>query len=195
VRSERARTIALIGLRASGKTTVGRALARELGLPFVDLDDEILREAPSARAPDAHHAFASAGDVLATIGEPAFREIEARALERVLALPDAFVLGLGGGTVVRADNRAILATRAYVVWLDVPVEVLQRRLRADPSQRPALRGGDSVAEVREIAGERASAYAAAADWRLEAGSEAPADLACRIRARLEQAGLVHGAGR
>jgi shikimate kinase len=184
------RTIALVGMRASGKTSVGRVLAEELGMPFVDLDDEIAREAGGEEG--AERRFACAGDVLAQSGEELFREIESRVLERVLLRTEGVVLATGGGSVVREGNRRLLSERAYVIWLDVPVDELQRRLRADASHRPALLGDDPVAEVAVIARERATAYAKAADWKLVAGLAPVHEITQRIRVHLVTVGLARG---
>lgn len=146
-----ARPIALVGLRASGKTTLGRALAERLTRVFVDLDEEVSREDAALRATNDAR---TAGEILAKEGEPHFRDLEERALERVLSRTDKIVLATGGGVVERARNRLLLRTRARCVWLVVPVEELQRRMRADPTVRPALLGRDAIAEVAEIAARR-----------------------------------------
>ncbi|MCY2958548.1 MAG: shikimate kinase [Planctomycetota bacterium] len=143
--------MALVGLRASGKTTLGKLLAEKLGRAFVDLDEEVSREDAALRA---SAALRPAGEILATDGEPRFRDLEERALERVLSRTEPLVLATGGGVVERAKNRLLLRTRARCLWLQVPVEELQRRMRADPTVRPALLGTDPIAEVAEIAARR-----------------------------------------
>jgi len=145
------RPIALVGLRASGKTTLGKLLAEKLGRVFVDLDEEVSREDAALRGTDVLRA---AGEILSVEGEPKFRDLEERALERVLSRTEPLVLATGGGVVERAKNRLLLRTRARCLWLQVPVEELQRRLRADPTVRPALLGTDPVAEVPTIAARR-----------------------------------------
>ncbi len=145
------RPIALVGLRASGKTTLGRLLAEKLGRVFVDLDEEVSREDAALRASEV---LRPAGEILATEGEPKFRDLEERALERVLSRTEPLVLATGGGVVERAKNRLLLRTRARCLWLQVPVEELQRRMRVDPTVRPALLGRDPIAEVPEIATRR-----------------------------------------
>ena len=89
------RTIALVGMRCAGKTSVGRALAERLGLAFLDLDEELLRDARQAGL-----AAASAGELLAQLGELRFRRWEAKALRRILEPCQELVLATGGGTVV-----------------------------------------------------------------------------------------------
>lgn len=184
------RAIALIGLRASGKSSVGRALAVELQLPFVDLDDEIVHAVDAEDAGSGPHRLEHAGDVLAHLGEATFRDLESRTLERVLLRADAFVLATGGGSVLRERNRTRLSQRAYVIWLDVSVPELQRRLRADTARRPPLRGSDPASETPVLARERASAYAQAADWRLETGVLPVREIALLVRAHLQSLGLA-----
>lgn len=150
------RPIALVGLRASGKTTLGRRLAAELRRAFVDLDEEVAREDAALRGTAATRA---AGEILAQDGEARFRDVEERALERVLSRAESLVIATGGGVVERARNRLLLRTRARCVWLHVPVEELQRRMRADPTPRPALLGVDPIEEVPRIAERRRALYA------------------------------------
>lgn len=151
--------LVLMGLRASGKSTVGRALAEALGTPFVDLDDQTrtLLGAASVR-----EAFASAG-------EAAFREAEAKALAAVLAEPPQ-VIALGGGTpMAPGASEQLVAARAsgaLVVFLDPPLDVLAARLRAEQGDRPSLTGLGVVEEIESIAAARRPRYAALTDLRL-----------------------------
>ncbi len=174
------RAFALVGLRASGKSTVGRALAELLHVPFVDLDEELVRASK----------FPSIGELFITLGEPAFREIETRVLEDTLANDESIVIATGGGVVERERNRVLLAEHAFVVWLDVPVPELQRRLRADPVERPSLTGPDAVSEVPEIARRREPLYAALAALRVAADSGTPTEIAAGISFRLAGQGLT-----
>jgi shikimate kinase len=172
-------TISLLGLRCSGKTSVGRALAAELSRAFVDLDEEVLRTGRYAgwRA-------ASAGELLERAGLAVFRDLEAAALRRALEPSPRTVLATGGGVVEREDNRAWLARTARCVFLSVPVATLEARLRADPSPRPALLGGDAAAELGELLARREPHYRALAELVVECGAESPAEIARRIRAGL-----------
>lgn len=185
------RTIALVGLRASGKSSVGEALARLLDMPFVDLDDEVALLADED-AIDEEHKLSSVGSVWMVLGEPAFRDLESEALERVLRRPGACVLATGGGTIERERNREWLASRALVVWLDVPVPELQRRLRADDAARPPLMGKDAIDEVPEVARQRIPLYAEVAQVRVEAGAGTASEIAGRIAIRLNRPGLALG---
>ena len=104
----------------------------------------------------------------------------------------ACVLATGGGTVEREHNRALLSTHALVVWLDVPVPELQRRLRADDVSRPPLLGSDEVDEVPEIARRRAPLYEEVARVRIDAGVGTPQEIADRISFHLIGPGLTRG---
>lgn len=174
--------IALIGMRCSGKTEVGRELARLLGRPFVDADEHTL-----VMGRRAGHDFDSAGALLAGAGPAVFRDLEAAALRPLLEPRQRLVVATGGGAVERADNRSWLARTAFCVWLDVPVDVLQARLRADGTSRPPLTGADPVSEVPAVLARRAPLYAAVAQLRLECGERAPAELALAIRDALGSA--------
>lgn len=151
--------ILLMGLRASGKSTVGRALAEAFGAAFVDLDDRTRAE---LGAPSVREAFAVAG-------EAAFRAAEAKALAAVLGEP-ARVIALGGGTPTApgaAEEIAQARRRgAVVVFLDPPLEVLAERLRAEQGDRPSLTGLGVVEEIESIARVRRPLYAALTDLRL-----------------------------
>jgi len=173
-----ARTIALVGLRCSGKSSVGRALAERLALPFVDLDAELARLARERHG----GAERPAGAWLAELGEPAFRDLETAALERVLARPAPCVLATGGGVVERAANRSLLAA-CTCVWLQVPAAELARRMEADPTPRPGLLGPDPTAEIEELERRRAPLYAVLEPLAVDACAPA-ADVAARIERSL-----------
>ncbi|XXJ20167.1 shikimate kinase AroL [Desulfovibrio caledoniensis] len=151
--------IFLIGPRACGKTSVGRALAKRLGMEFVDTD----------------HAFVQAVgmDIASFVdanGWDAFRDEEAATLARE-AKPGGRVIGCGGGIVLRESNRAVLA-RGVTLYLKAGVEELVRRLKADPleAQRPSLTGKSLADEVREVLKARAPLYEACADHIIEGAS-------------------------
>ncbi len=171
------RTIALVGLRASGKTTVGAALAQRLGWPFVDSDARI-----------AAIVGRPAGAWLAEVGEQAFRDLEEAVVLAELAAPGVRVLATGGGAVLRSALRvALRAEGCAAIWLLAPEAVLLARLLADPTPRPALSGAPDLAgEVRQLASARGRLYAAVAHWVVDATAAAPA-LAATIAAKL---GLV-----
>jgi shikimate kinase len=151
------RHLVLIGLRASGKSTTGRLLAQELGVPFVDLDD---RTATLLGAETVGEAFRSAG-------EQRFREAESQALRAALDEPPQ-VIALGGGTPTAPGAAAMISaardsSAAAVVFLDPGLETLAARLERDEGDRPSLTGLGVVAEIEAVAARRRPLYAALAD--------------------------------
>lgn len=170
----RARAIALVGLRCSGKTTLGRALARELGLGFVDLDDAVAWAASEGCC--AQH-IPTVAHVVETLGWSGFRELESRELERVLSSGDALVLATGGGVVESPANRELLRARANCIWLDAPLETLRTRLALDTTVRPSLTGRSAADELAELAARREPWYREVAAQRLDTSRETPEALA------------------
>lgn len=144
------RRIFLVGPMGAGKTTVGTALARALGLTFVDSDREIERRS---------------GVDIATIfdfeGEAGFRRREQVMIEELTARDDV-VLATGGGAVLDPDNRHHLASRGTVIYLDTSVDEQLRRTRRDRG-RPLLQSDDRRATLERLAAERAPLYREIAD--------------------------------
>ncbi len=146
--------VVLVGLPGVGKTTVGRALALELGASFVDLDDVVRSrcgEPPAA--------------LLRTRGEPAFRVLETDALGSVLARDESMVVATGGGTVESAAARAMLCAEPLVVQLVAPTTALLARLGA--VDRPLLED-PSAASLDALGARRAAWYAEVADATVDA---------------------------
>lgn len=151
--------IVLVGFMGSGKTTVGRLLAFELGVAFEDLDDRI--EAAQGR---------TISDIFGSEGETAFREIEHEELARALSDNVPRVLALGGGAYVQARNRDLLRGKGTVIWLDIPFERALARVSGS-GHRPLARDPVKFASLYE---QRRSAYAAA-DYRVPIAGDNPAD--------------------
>ena len=161
----------------SGKSTVGRQLARRLDWPFVDTDVEIERRLGcSIRSYFEQH------------GEPAFREVEQAALAELIEAPTR-VLATGGGIVVREANRILLAARTHVVYLRSTPEELFRRLRHD-THRPLLQVADPVRRLRDLYRERDPLYRSAAQFVIETGRPTVKMLVGTILMQLELAGLI-----
>lgn len=144
--------VILTGFMATGKTEVGRRLARSLARPFVDLDG--LVEAASGK---------SVADIFASEGESRFRELERAAVEKACLMSDA-VVATGGGTLLDADNRRRLSAAGPIVCLVASPEEVLRRV-GDPRTRPLLANGsageDRLARIRQLLAERAPVYALA----------------------------------
>ncbi len=139
--------IILTGFMGTGKSSVGRRAAAQLGWPFVDLDDVI-----------AQRAGKTIPAIFAEDGEPAFRALEA-AVCAEMAAPAGRVIATGGGAMVNPANREALAAGGTLICLEAAPEAILRRVsRGD--ERPMLAGGEPLARIRELLAQRASAYAA-----------------------------------
>lgn len=139
----------LIGLRASGKSTLGNLLAQELGRDFVDLDDVV-----------AHRMDASGpGEAIERDGIDAFRGAETEALRSVLESEDQ-IIALGGGTPTAPGAADVLrGARANIIYLRGTPETLRERLtHADNANRPALVGDDVLSEVQTLFDQRDDLY-------------------------------------
>ena len=139
------RPIVLVGLMGVGKSTVGRRLARRLGLSFIDSD---------AAIEDA--VGLSTAEVFERYGEHDFRDGERRLVARLIE-GDVRVIATGGGAYVDPRTRELLNDRAITVWLDAPVDILaERTSRRDT--RAQLRNGDPKDTLERLATERKSSY-------------------------------------
>ena len=140
------RPVVLVGLMGAGKSTVGRRLARRLGIPFVDSDAEI--EGAAGLSP---------AEVFERYGEQDFRDGERRLVARLVDEGKVSVIATGGGAFIDPRTRELLNERAITVWLDAPVEILtERTSRRDT--RAQLRNGDPKATLERLASERHAAY-------------------------------------
>ncbi|HXS49956.1 MAG TPA: shikimate kinase [Sphingomicrobium sp.] len=140
------RPVVLVGLMGAGKSTVGRRLARRLGVPFVDSD---------AAIEDA--AGLSPAEVFERYGEQDFRDGERRLVARLVNDGQVSVIATGGGAFIDPRTRELLNEHAITVWLDAPVDILtERTSRRDT--RVQLRNGDPQATLERLANERRQAY-------------------------------------
>ncbi|QFZ91871.2 shikimate kinase [Synechococcus elongatus] len=137
----------LVGLMGSGKTTIGQRLAESLGYTYVDTDHLIERVAGR-----------SIPEIFAEAGEAGFRKLETRVLEEVASYR-RLVVATGGGIVIRPENWSYLQ-QGLVIWLDVPIPELLRRLEGDQN-RPLLQTDDPAATLQAIWEQRRDRYAQA----------------------------------
>jgi shikimate kinase len=169
--------ITLVGLPGSGKTTVGRQLARRLGLAFEDSDHVI-----------EQRLGCSIRDYFEREGEAAFRDIE-EAVIRELTQGHPRVLATGGGAVLRAANRQCLRDAGQVIYLRSTPEELFKRLRHD-SHRPLLQVADPLGRLRSLFEERDPLYREVAHFIIETGRPTVTTLVNMIVMQLELAGFV-----
>lgn len=169
--------IALVGLPGSGKSTVGRQLARRLSLPFADSDHVIERR-----------LGCSIREFFEREGEDRFRDIEEATVDE-LTSGGAGVLSTGGGVVIRAANRECLHARAQVVYLRSSPEEIFRRLRHDRN-RPLLQVADPMKKLRELYQSRDPLYRETAHYVVETGRPSVPTLVNMIVMQLELAGLL-----
>ncbi|HET7816616.1 MAG TPA: shikimate kinase [Sphingomicrobium sp.] len=166
------RPIVLVGLMGAGKSTVGRRLARRLGLDFIDTD---------AAIEDA--AGLSAAEMFERYGEADFRDGERRLVARLVD-GQVRVIATGGGAYVDPSTRELLNQRAITVWLDAPVDVLADRT-ARRDTRPLLRNGDPRSTLERLASERGPFYAEA-HVHVRSGGGAHSEVVEKIVAALER---------
>ncbi len=164
--------VLLMGLRGSGKTTVGGLLAERLGCPFIDLDQRVL----------ATFAESTVTAVWATHGEDAWRAAEATTLDELLATTSPDVIAMGGGTPMIESVSAALATArtagtATVVYLRCTARELQRRLAGETDDRPSLTGADPAIESEAVLATREPVYRTLADHEYDVTTTTPQDAA------------------
>lgn len=169
--------IGLIGLPGCGKTTVGRQVARRLGLRFVDSDIEI-----EARLGESVRTF------FEREGEARFRDIEEATIAE-LARETSGVLATGGGAVLRPANRAVLHERSTVVYLRSRPEELARRLRYD-TRRPLLQVVDPLRRLRDLYAVRDPLYRETAHYVVNIGRPTLPALVNTLLMQLELAGVL-----
>jgi shikimate kinase len=141
------RHVALVGFMASGKSTIGRKLARRVGAPFLDTDALVIR---------AHGPIAA---IFAEQGEAAFRRYERTAIGEALETGEASVVALGGGALTDAENRKLLHDRAYRVFIKLSPEQILSRVRRSREVRPVLGPSPTLGAVKALYEKRLPEYA------------------------------------
>jgi shikimate kinase len=175
------RTVALVGLPGSGKSTIGRQLARRLGLPFFDSDAVIeQRIGGTIRAFFEEH------------GEDRFRDLEAEVIASLVD-GETKVLSTGGGSVLRAPNRQLLHDRTQVVYLRSSPEEVFRRVRHDRN-RPLLQVDDPLQKLRDLHAQRDPLYAETAHFTIDTGRPSVATLVNMIVMQLDMSDISQGRG-
>ena len=142
------KTVALVGMMGSGKTAVGTAVARMLGVPFVDSDQEIVNAANMSIA-----------EIFERDGEPFFRAKESQVLTRLMS-EEPVILSTGGGAFMQAANRELFSKHGAALWLRADTELLWNRVK-HKNTRPLLRTADPKATLTELCNKRNPIYAKA----------------------------------
>lgn len=169
-------SIFLVGPMGSGKSTVGRALARKIGYRFLDSDREI---------------EARCGVDIPTIfdyeGESGFRDRESRMINELTQLP-GIVLATGGGSILREENREYLNSRGHVILLQVDIKEQLRRVSSD-TNRPLLQTADPAARLRALMEEREPIYKSVAHVEVSTDARRMYHVVSRILRHLKKANV------
>jgi len=144
------RRVALLGLRGAGKSSLGAKLAASLGIPFIELDLEVERE-----------AGAKLGEVFAMYGQEAYRRFERRALERVLRAHESAVIAVGGSLVTDPDTYRLLLDNCQTIWLKAKPEEHMSRVMAQGDLRPFKGRSAALDEIRKLLADRDRLYSRA----------------------------------
>jgi len=149
--------VALIGFRGTGKTQIGKRLAKRLNMRFIDTDKEIVRETgkPIPR-------------IFEDSGEAGFREIEKQIVKRVSGM-EKICIACGGGIVLFEENIDNLKKNSTIILLECNAETIYRRIKRDKN-RPALTEKEGIEEVKHLLGERERLYQEAADLKIDSGN-------------------------
>ena len=166
-----ANNLYLIGYRATGKTTIAQCLGVLLDRPAVDADDMI-----EARA------GMPIKDIFAEVGEDGFRDIETGVINDLSQRVEN-VVALGGGAVLRKQNRQLLQDTGPMVWLQASAETILERIEGDPTttdRRPNLTHAGGLQEIQELLSARERVYQECADHRVDTEGKSPEFLADAI---------------
>ena len=175
----RPRRLFLVGPMGVGKTTIGKMLANELGLRFVDCDEEI-----------EHRAGANIAWIFDVEGEAGFRTRESHVLDD-LTQEDRVLVATGGGAVLKYENRVYLKERGTVVHLDTSVSLMVKRT-ANDKKRPLLQNGNPRATLQKIKKNRDPLYKEVSDLRVFIGDNSSRKAVSQILENLRKKGLTEG---
>ena len=159
------KSVVMVGMMGAGKSAVGKELAQQLGVPFLDSDAEIERA-----------ANATIAEIFARDGEAFFRDKEAQVIARLID-DEPCVLSVGGGAFLRGDTRERITERGVSVWLKADIDTLWQRVRRKDT-RPLLRTANPFQTLAELIAAREPAYSRAdltvqttADYAIETTAE------------------------
>ena len=160
--------VAIFGFMGVGKSSVGRLVAEDLGMEFVDLDETIVADA-GMEIPS----------IFRERGEKGFRELEKEAT-RMIAARDGVVIACGGGTVLDEDNLKALRRNSKMILLTADPETILRRVEADGDTRPLLSAEEKVEPIARLLGQRMPRYLEASDKTVDTSGKTQAQVAREI---------------
>ena len=161
-------SIILIGMRGSGKTTIGKMLAQQLGMEFIEMDQQVEKRAGMSIA-----------DFVKQNGWYAFRDEESDLIKKLRGKNNC-VVSTGGGVVVRDENVRILKTIGTIIWLEADVDTLITRIGED-TNRPSLSGKPMKDDMEITYLQRQSHYKEAADYSISTEGKLPEDIVNEIK--------------
>jgi XRE family aerobic/anaerobic benzoate catabolism transcriptional regulator len=165
----RRKRIALVGLRGAGKSTLGRALAGELAVPFVELNSAIEAEAGM-----------SLNEVFSLYGQPGFRRLERRCLDKFITEHESAVITVGGGIVSEAETFNLLLMNCFTVWVKATPEEHMSRVVAQGDFRPMEGNAEAMEDMRRILVAREPLYSKA-DFTLDTTGRPPEECLKQLR--------------
>jgi XRE family aerobic/anaerobic benzoate catabolism transcriptional regulator len=167
--ASRRKRIALVGLRGAGKSTLGRALAGELAVPFVELNSAIEAEAGM-----------SLNEVFSLYGQPGFRRLERRCLDKFITEHESAVITVGGGIVSEAETFNLLLMNCFTVWVKATPEEHMSRVVAQGDFRPMEGNAEAMEDMRRILVAREPLYSKA-DFTLDTTGRPPEECLKQLR--------------
>ena len=173
--------IILIGFRGVGKTSIGKLLARQLAMEFIDADDSI----------EQRYGF-TITDIFQKGTESLFRLLESQVINELSKL-DGRVIAAGGGAVLKYKNIRNLKRRGFMILLEADVDTLYRRITKDDktsTRRPRLTGKDLYSEIKELSELRAHYYHSAADCIVDTSNKSAQNIIDEIIHILKQQGYL-----
>ncbi len=170
--------IVLIGFMGTGKSTIGKLLAKQLDFQFVDVDAGIEQQAGK-----------SITQIFQSEGEGHFRRLETEFAEK-LSAEDCQVIATGGGFVLNPQNITVLKSQGFIIALQALPQVIYERIKAE-KHRPLLAVSDPLTKISQLLMERADKYQDA-DLIIDTDGKTPVDIAAEIGVELVKRGFVHG---
>lgn len=170
--------VILIGYMGCGKSTVGRRLSYRIRKPFLDTDNEI-----------EHREKETIANLFASKGEGFFRDLETKCLQNLLRNKGSYVISVGGGLPIRAQNQELLHKLGCVIYLRIQPDTVWERLKND-TRRPLLKSENPREKIEAMIAERGPVYEAAADNIIDVDGKTFQEIISEIQQILEEKGVL-----